>query len=154
MTGRETRVRMRTGHDRQVVMGLADGMMSPLGVILFLLGHQALIFPAAVCGALSAMCSMGGSEFLSDSDTGLGGSAMMAAATGVGGILPALPFEFTTGPLAVAESVLICVLIGFIVACLRPARNLAVALAQTYAVLGGIFAAVLAVALIFPGSAA
>jgi VIT1/CCC1 family predicted Fe2+/Mn2+ transporter len=135
-------------------MGLSDGMMSPLGVILYLLGHQNLIFPAAVCGALSAMFSMGGSEFLSDSDTGLGGSLMMAGATGLGGILPALPFEFTSGALAIAASVVICVLIGFFVACLRSAQNLLVGLAQTYAVLGLIFAAGLAVAWLIPGGAA
>jgi VIT1/CCC1 family predicted Fe2+/Mn2+ transporter len=134
-------------------MGLADGMMSPLGVLLYLLGHQSLIFPTALFGALSAMVSMAGSEFLSTSETGLGGSLMMGAATAVGGVLPALPFAVTTGPAAIAESVVICVLIGFVVACLRPARNLVVALAQTYAVLGGIFAVVLVVAVIYPGGA-
>jgi hypothetical protein len=136
-------------------MGLADGMMSPLGVILYLLGHQNLILPTAACGALSAMCSMGGSEFLSeDSGTGPGGALVMAGTTGAGGILPALPFAFTTGPAAIAESVVICVLIGFIVACLRPGKHLAVALLQTYAVLGAIFAAVLAFTLIFPAGSA
>jgi hypothetical protein len=146
-------------YGRQAVMGLADGMMSPLGVILFLLGHQSLIFPTAVCGALSAMFSMSGSEWLSEGGTDAHGSAVMAVATGTGGILPALPFALTTGPLAICESVLICILIGFIVACLVPSdpperpKSLAVRLAQTYAVLGAIFAAVLAVAVIFPGSA-
>jgi len=136
-------------------MGLADGMMSLLGVVLYLLGHQAIIFPAALCGGISSALSMAGSEWLSDSDNGLGASLVMGGGTGLGGILPAVPFALTTGPLAVAESVVICALIGFIVACLRPGKNLAIGLLQTYAVLGVIVAAVLAVTVLFPaGSAA
>lgn len=135
-------------------MGLADGMCSLLGVVLYLLGHQALIFPAALSGAISSALSMAGSEWLSDSENGLGASLVMGATTGLGAILPAVPYAVTTGSLAVAESVVICVLIGIAVSALRPMRSLPMALAETFGILAAIFAVVLACGLILPGSAA
>ncbi len=139
---------------RPAVMGLADGMMSLLGVVLYLTGHQHLIFPAALSGGISSALSMAGSEWLSDSDNGLCASAVMGAATGLGAIAPAVPYAFTIGRVAVAESIVICVLIGVIVSALRPMRSLPMALAETFGVLAVIFAVVLACGLILPGSAA
>ena len=139
---------------RPAVFGLADGLMSMLGVVLYLSGHQNLVFPAALSGGISAALSMGGSEWLSDSDSGLGASCVMGLATGVGAILPALPYAFTTGPLAVASSVAICVLIGAVVALMRPNRGRALAFAETFGILGAIFLVVLTCGLFLPGSAA
>src|ERR1035441_1101152 len=42
---------------RPAVFGLADGLMSMLGVVLFLLGHRSLIFPAALSGGISSALS-------------------------------------------------------------------------------------------------
>ena len=138
---------------RPAVFGLADGLMSMLGVVLFLLGHRSLIFPAALSGGISSALSMAGGEWLSDSDNGPVASLVMGAATGLGAILPAVPYAITTGSLAVAESVVICVLIAVAVSCLRPAR-LPVAIAQTFGILAAIFAVVLACGLILPGGPA
>jgi VIT1/CCC1 family predicted Fe2+/Mn2+ transporter len=135
-------------------MGLADGTMSLLGVVLYLLGHQSLIFPAALSGGISSALSMAGSEWLSDSENGLAASAMMGAATGLGAILPALPYAVETGPAAVASSIVICGLIGFIVSLLRPNRGLGMALVETFGILLVIFGVVLALGLILPGGAA
>jgi len=74
-------------------------MMSLLGVVLYLMGHQSIIFPAALCGGISSALSMAGGEWLSDSENGLGASCVMGAATGLGAILPAVPYALWKGPL-------------------------------------------------------
>lgn len=139
---------------RPAIFGLADGMMSLLGVVLYLLGHEALIFPAALSGGISSALSMAGGEWLSDSDNGLGASCVMGAATGVGAILPAIPYAVTSGTTALACSIVICVLIAAVVALMRPMRSQTLAFAETYAILGAIFLVVLACGLFLPGSAA
>ena len=139
---------------KPAIFGLADGMMSLLGVVLYLLGHQGLIFPAALSGGISSALSMAGGEWLSDSENGLGASCVMGGATGLGAILPALPYAFWTGPAAVAQSVVICCLIGVAVACLRPNRGLGMALVETFGILAAIFLVVLACGLVLPGAAA
>jgi VIT1/CCC1 family predicted Fe2+/Mn2+ transporter len=139
---------------RPAVFGLADGLMSMLGVVLYLSGHANLVFPAALSGGISSALSMAGSEWLSDSDNGLGASLVMGSATGLGAIAPAIPYAVSTGPAAVAESVIICVLIGVCVSALRPMRGFGMALAETFGILAAIFAVVLACGLMLPGGAA
>lgn len=135
------------------VMGLFDGTCSLLGVVLFLLGHRNLIFPAALSGGISSALSMAGGEWLCDSSNGLAASVVMGVATGAGAVLPAIPYAIITGPAAITASVVICILIAVTVSYLRPAR-LPVALAQTFGILGAIFAIVLALGLILPGGTA
>jgi len=145
---------MRRRLARPAVFGLADGLMSMLGVVLYLMGHQSLIFPAALSGGISSALSMAGGEWLSDSENGLGASCVMGGATGLGAILPALPYAFWTGPGAVGQSVVVCVLIGVVVSLLRPNRGLGMALAETFGILLVIFGVVLACGLFLPGAAA
>ena len=145
---------MRQAVARPAVFGLADGMMSLLGVVLYLLGHQALIFPAAVSGAISSAVSMAAGQWLSDPDRGLPAAAVMGAATGAGAVLPAVPFAFTSGTAAVGESVWICVLVSLTVALLRPGRRWQRAVTETFLVLGAVFAVVLICGMWLPGSAA
>jgi len=45
----------------------------------------------------------------------------------------------------------ICVLIGFVVSCLRPKRGLGMAMVETYSVLAAIFLVVLVLGLFLPG---
>lgn len=138
---------------RPAIFGLSDGMMSLLGVVLYLLGHQGLILPAAISGAVSSALSMAGGEWLSDSDSGLRASCVMGAATGVGGVLPALPFAFASGRMALGCMVVICLGIGALVALMRTGRPRLRAFAETAAVLALIFVAVLLCGLFLPGSA-
>ena len=145
---------MRRSLARPAVFGLSDGLMSMLGVVLYLMGHQSLIFPAALCGGISSALSMAGGEWLSDSKNGLGASLAMGGATGLGAILPAVPYALGAGPLAVAESVVICCLIGVVVASMRPHRGFGMAVVETFGVLLAIFAVVLVVGLALPGGAA
>ena len=136
-----------------MIFGLADGTMSLLGVILYLLGHQALIFPAALSGGISSAMSMAAGEWLSDSENGLGTSCVMGAATGTGAVLPAIPYAVTSGAVALTCSVIICVLIGVAVALMRARRSVPLALAETFAILLAIFGVVLLCGLFLPGSA-
>lgn len=141
-------------HLRPAIFGLADGMMSLLGVILYLLGHQSLIFPVAISGAVSNALSMAGGEFMSDSDNGLAACIVMGISTGIGAIIPAIPFAFATGPLALAVFVTACLLVTIIVGSLRirqRGEKITIrGLLPTLALLGAIFGVVIAVSLALP----
>lgn len=125
-----------------------------LGVLLYLLHHQNLIFPAALMGGISAAVSMAGGEWLSDSDNGLGASAVMGLATGAGAILPAIPFALARGPLALTATVCICLLIGIVVGVMRGqagARHSKVfEMAVTLGLLAVIFGVVLVCSVLVP----
>lgn len=82
---------------RPLIFGLADGAMSIMGVIMFAAGHAAAVFPLALSGGVSASLSMGGSEWLSDSENGFLASLAMAGSTLVGSILPAVPYAILPG---------------------------------------------------------
>ena len=81
-------------------------------------------------------------------------SGVMAAATFTGAVLPAVPFAFSSGPLAIAASAVLIVCIGVTVSLIRPNRGLSLALAETFILLAAVAAVVVACALTFPGSAA
>jgi VIT1/CCC1 family predicted Fe2+/Mn2+ transporter len=139
---------------RPAIFGLGDGCMSVIGVILYLLGDQRIIFAAALSGALSAALSMAGSEYLSDSDNGLLPSAVMGLATAAGGVIPAVPFLFMRGAPALALMGVLCLAVGVTVGVMRARQSrrhsVTAELAGTLAVFGLIFAAVLAVAVGLP----
>ena len=146
---------MKHNLTRPAIFGGFDGTASLLGVIIYLLlTHPALIFPTAASGAISAAISMGGGEFLSDSDKGFAASGVMAAATFTGAVLPAVPFAFSSGPLAIAASAVLIVCIGATVSLMRPNRGRSLAFAETFILLVAVAAVVVACALTFPGSAA
>jgi VIT1/CCC1 family predicted Fe2+/Mn2+ transporter len=139
---------------RPAIMGGFDGCASLLGVIVYLVAsHPSLIFPAALSGAIGSAISMGGGEWLSDSESGFAASCVMAGATFTGALLPAVPFALWRGPLAIAESAVICAATGFTVACLRPNRGLGMALTETFGILLAVFGAVLLLGLVLPGAA-
>jgi len=94
---------------------------------------------------------MAGGEWLSDSDSGFGASAVMGAATFTGAILPALPFTFARGPEAVGLSVLLCIAVATVVACLRPNRGPGLALLETLGLLAAVALVVTVCALVLPG---
>lgn len=146
---------MKSTLARPAVFGGFDGSASLLGVVIYLLiTHPALIFPTAASGAISSAISMGGGEFLSDSDNGFAASGVMAAATFAGAVLPAVPFAFGTGPLAIAMCAVIITGIGIAVSSMRPNRGRALALAETFALLAVVAVVVVVCGLFLPGSAA
>lgn len=139
---------------RPAIFGSFDGTASLLGVVVYLLiTHPTLIFPTALSGAASSAVSMGGGEWLSDSDSGLAASAVMAAATFVGAVLPAIPFAFGTGIAPVIASAAICAGICVAVAAARTTRSRALALAETFGLLAATLAVVVACGLLLPAAA-
>jgi VIT1/CCC1 family predicted Fe2+/Mn2+ transporter len=128
--------------------------MSIVGVILYLLGDQHLIVATAFSGALSAALSMAGNEYLSDSDNGLWPSMVMGVATCAGGVLPALPFIFWHGALALAIMGFICLVIGVVVGWMRgrecEKHTMLQEIGGTLIVFGIIFACVIGVAIGWP----
>jgi VIT1/CCC1 family predicted Fe2+/Mn2+ transporter len=134
------------------VFGGFDGTSSLLGVIVYLLvTHPALIFPAALSGAVSSALSMGAGEWLSDSENGFAASFVMGAATLTGALLPAVPFAFGSGPGPVAASAVLCAAIGCTVARLRGNRGLGLALTETFGLLTVILGVTAALAAWLPG---
>ena len=150
-----TRRTARADLARPAIMGGFDGCASLIGVVVYLaLSHPSLILPAAVSGALTSAVSMGGGEFLSDSDSGWKASGVMALATFCGALAPALPFAFGEGPASIAECAVICAGVVIVVAALRPGRGLGLALAETAGLLAACVAVAFSCALILPGGSA
>src|ERR1700733_15212263 len=117
---------------RPAVFGAFDGAASLIGFAISpAMTHPSLIFPAAASGALTSAVSMGGGEFLSDSDSGWAASGVMAAATFTGALAPPVPVRFGFRPAPVAGCAVICAVIIAVVARLRPNRGRGLALAET-----------------------
>lgn len=86
---------------QQAVFGSFDGLTSALGVIAGLIVAGTHTGPRILAGALglavAATVGMGAGEYLSDESRNLRLALVMAAATLVGSILPALPFALGYG---------------------------------------------------------
>lgn len=150
--GAGRRLRIRRDLAKSATFGGFDGTSSLLGVVIYLLfSHPELIFPAAMSGAASSAVSMGGGEWLSDSDNGFAASLVMGAATFAGAVLPAVPFAFGSGPAAVAVSAVTCLGICVTVARLRGNRGFGLALAETLGILAVVVAVTVACGLWLPG---
>lgn len=142
---------------RPAIFGLGDGCMSVVGVVLYLLGDPKVIFATCLAGSISAALSMAGNDYLSDSDDGFWPSVVMGLATFSGGILPALPFLFSSGSAALALMGSICFLLGAIVGFIRAKastkRGFWTVFIGTLVIFAIIFGAVLAVAIGLPSPA-
>lgn len=125
------------------VFGVADGLTCALGAILSLSGHPDLVVRTAVAVAAAECVGMAAGEWLSDSDHGVASSAAIGIATGLGGLLPALPYAFWAGGWAVFFSALTFALCaGLIAVVRRTERGLLRAVLETYGVLAAVGAAV------------
>lgn len=133
------------------VFGMADGLTCALGAILSLSGHANLVFPTAGAVAAAECVGMAAGEWLSDSDEGLGASAVIGLATGVGGLVPAVPYAFLKGSWAVWASVLVFVACAGLIAFVRRSeRGWGRALLETYGVLAAVAVAVWLSQLVMP----
>lgn len=141
---------------RPAILGGFDGTASLLGVTIYLLltGHPSLIFATAASGAITSAISMGGGEWLSDSDNGFAASLVMALATLGGALLPAVPFAGGTGAVEIGACAAICIAIGVLVSAMRRNRGRDLAVAETFGILAACLAACLACALLLPGGTA
>lgn len=93
---------------REAIFGSFDGMTSTLGVVAGLLATRATaphIVAGAIGIAVAATIGMGAGQYLSDDQRNVRKAVVMAGATLIGSVLPALPFVFGTSLACVLFSV-------------------------------------------------
>jgi VIT1/CCC1 family predicted Fe2+/Mn2+ transporter len=102
-----------TSDAREAIFGSFDGMTSTLGVVAGLLATKSSahhILAGAIGIAVAATVGMGAGQYLSDSQRNLRKATVMAVATLIGSVLPALPFIFGTSLACVLASIAITIL--------------------------------------------
>lgn len=93
---------------KEAIFGSFDGMTSTLGVVAGLLAtHSSAshILAGAIGIAVAATVGMGAGQYLSDGERNLRKAIVMAVATLIGSVLPAIPFFFGTSTACVLASV-------------------------------------------------
>jgi VIT1/CCC1 family predicted Fe2+/Mn2+ transporter len=120
-----TRIRLRIrrlalspSDAREASFGSFDGMTSTLGVVAGLLATRSSaqhIVAGAIGIAVAATIGMGAGQYLSDDARSIRKAVVMAIATLVGSVLPALPFVFGTSLGCVLASVAITFLAAAVI---------------------------------------
>ncbi|HUA44498.1 MAG TPA: VIT1/CCC1 transporter family protein [Solirubrobacteraceae bacterium] len=103
---------------REAIFGSFDGMTSTLGVVAGLLATNATapkILAAAIGIAVAATVGMGAGQYLSDGDRNMRKAVVMAMATLIGSVLPAIPFIFGDSQACVFSSIGITVVAAGII---------------------------------------
>ncbi len=98
---------------REAIFGSFDGMTSTLGVVAGLLATKANashIVAGAIGIAVAATIGMGAGQYLSDEQRNLRKAFVMAVATLIGSILPAIPFFFGRSTACIVVSIVITLL--------------------------------------------
>jgi VIT1/CCC1 family predicted Fe2+/Mn2+ transporter len=147
-------VRSRAVWIRPAVFGSFDGLVSVLGVLFTLGGHQQLVFWIALGLGAAECVGMTAGEWLSDSRNGFGAAAVIGGATMAGSVAPAVPYLLLSGRPAVLASVAVLVLVGLAITALRAAeRGWKRAVLETYGILAVAIGAVVAIQLLTPAGA-
>jgi VIT1/CCC1 family predicted Fe2+/Mn2+ transporter len=97
----------------EAIFGSFDGMTSTLGVVAGLLAtrsNASHIVAGAIGIAVAATIGMGAGQYLSDPQRNLRKAFVMALATLIGSILPAVPFFFGASTACVVASIVITLL--------------------------------------------
>ncbi len=103
---------------REAIFGSFDGMTSTLGVVAGLLAtksNASHIVAGAIGIAVAATIGMGAGQYLSDGQRNLRKAMVMAVATLIGSVLPALPFFFGASTACVVASIGITLLAAAII---------------------------------------
>lgn len=122
---------------RVAVFGAADGLGIALGLIAGMtVSHQSAhaIWIAALSGGIAELFSMANGQRISDSHSGWFpplaiGLASLAACTA-----PAVPYSFSSGPLALTAALLLCALAAAAISWARPEHGRAVVI-ETFGLL-------------------
>jgi VIT1/CCC1 family predicted Fe2+/Mn2+ transporter len=143
------------------IFGMFDGLTTLLGVLIPLLSYEhLLVFFTSVGLSVSSAISMGLGDFLSsDKDSPkklrIESALYMGIFTGLGCILPVIPFAFVGGTVALVISIMIYLSLTLLVAYLKSAdMGWKDSLVQTFAVSLIAVALVIAVTLLLPIPAA
>ena len=103
-----TRLGLSPSDAKEAIFGSFDGMTSTLGVVAGLLATKSSashIVAGAIGIAVAATIGMGAGQYLSDEDRNVRKAIVMAVATLVGSVLPAIPFFFGTSLACVLASI-------------------------------------------------
>jgi len=122
---------------RPAVFGAFDGLVTVLGAVFQLAHDPRAMWLTTVGLAIGGVISMGGGEWLSDSEHGLFASLTIGSTTGLGTILPALPYVVVHGWAGVVLSSVLCLAAATGIAWARvgPSKTLRRALAETHGLL-------------------
>jgi VIT1/CCC1 family predicted Fe2+/Mn2+ transporter len=100
--------RLGTADLKEAIFGSFDGMTSTLGVVAGLLATHASaskIVAASIGIAVAATVGMGAGQYLSDGAKNLRNAVVMAVATLIGSVIPAVPFLFGDSRACIAASI-------------------------------------------------
>ena len=113
MASTVSRTRFSAADLKEAIFGSFDGMTSTLGVVAGLLATHATapkIVAATIGIAVAATVGMGAGQYLSDGERNLRRALVMAVATLVGSVIPAVPFFFGDSRACIAVSMGVTVL--------------------------------------------
>jgi VIT1/CCC1 family predicted Fe2+/Mn2+ transporter len=103
------------------IFGASDGLVATMALILATMSHGRKVVLAAAIGLLIAEgLGMAASQYLSDVKRDLRLAIIMGLDTSLAIILPAIPWTFSAGAGAVAASCVIGLILGGVIAYLRP----------------------------------
>jgi VIT1/CCC1 family predicted Fe2+/Mn2+ transporter len=114
----ETGTEVQKSDTTEAIFGSFDGMTSTLGVVAGLLATKTSathVVAAAIGIAVAATVGMGAGQYLSDGRRNLRKALVMALATLVGSVLPALPFLFGTTDACILASIGITLLASAVI---------------------------------------
>jgi hypothetical protein len=121
------------------IFGAFDGVVTVLGAVFSLTHDRHALILSGVGLAASGAVSMGAGEYLSDSDAGLGASAVIGLTTGAGTLLPVVPY-MADMPLATFTSITLCLFVAVGISWVKSRTDrgttLLRAAAQTLGILG------------------
>jgi len=119
---------------QQATFGSADGLTLALGLIVSLSGQPHAVVKAALGAGIAEFVGMAAGAWLSDGSGGIwpplanGGAAFAAC------LIPALPYLFASGCVALSASLVLVVAVAAVIAWLRPEKGV-LAVVQTYGIL-------------------
>lgn len=119
------------------VFGAADGLGITLGLVAGLIVSRQsphAVWVAALAGGVAEFFSMANGQRISDSSSGWVPPLVIGAASLAGCAVPAVPFAFTRGSLALAVSLPLCAAVAGVISWLRPERG-ALAVLETFGLL-------------------
>jgi VIT1/CCC1 family predicted Fe2+/Mn2+ transporter len=111
-------LRLNPSDTREAIFGSFDGMTSTLGVVAGLLATRSSaphIVAGAIGIAVAATIGMGAGQYLSDDQRSIRKAVVMALATLIGSVLPAVPFFFGASTACVVASFVITLLAGGVI---------------------------------------
>lgn len=108
---------------KPAVFGAFDGVVTVLGVLFALAADPHALVLSGVGLAAAGTVSMAGGQYLSDNDNGLSASLVIGATTGLGTLVPVLPYTVARGVWAGVVSAVLCLAVAGAIAWSKTTGN-------------------------------